>query len=85
MATKQVAYRAAHVRRPLMMLASRVPFLSFCKKEGLWKATQDGMVLLMTLSHSVTSSGLSLWGRTKIRVSGADQRERGLGVDKDVD
>lgn len=43
------------------------------------------MVLEITLSHSVTSSGVSLWGQTKIRVSGADQRERGLGEDKGVD
>lgn len=80
-----ITYRAAQVKSPLTILPSRVPFLSFCRKEGLWKATQDGMVLEITLSHSVTSSGVSLWGQTKIRVSGADQRERGLGEDKGVD
>ena len=43
------------------MLESRVPFLSFCKKEGLWKATQAGRVLLMTRSASLMSSGVNLW------------------------
>lgn len=53
-------YRAAQARRPLTILPSRVPFLSFWMKEGLWKATHDGRVLLMTLSHSAASSGVSL-------------------------
>lgn len=56
-------YRAATASRPLTMLESRVPFLSFVRKDGLWKATHDGSVLLMTLSHSRASSGVSLWGR----------------------
>ena len=43
------------------MLESRVPFLSFCKKDGLWKATQAGKVLLMTRSASLMSSGVNLW------------------------
>lgn len=42
------------------MLASKVPLFNFCKKEGLWNATQAGSILLMTRSHSMRRSGDSL-------------------------
>ena len=42
------------------MAGSSIVFLSCCKNDGLWKATQAGSVLLMTISHSSMSSGVSL-------------------------
>lgn len=64
------AYRAAVVNSALTMVGSIEAFLSATKKVGLWKATQAGRVLLMTRSHSVMSSGVSLLFNDIMSVSG---------------
>lgn len=60
MRSNGMTYRAAVVRSALTMAGSSMVFLSCCKNDGLWKATQAGSVLLMTISHSSMSSGVSL-------------------------
>lgn len=50
---------AVHNRALTMTLSTALP-LSCWIKDGLWKATQAGMTLLMTRSHRSSISGPSL-------------------------
>lgn len=56
------------VNKAFTIVGSSAAFFSCWRKDGLWKATQAGKVLVITRSHSCIKSGESLFAGAAVAI-----------------